>query len=247
VNDLSAGGRPIPGGHPPSPPGIYAPSLVEVTTRQLREEILSGQLAPGQRLIEDQIRLRFSISRAPLREALRSLAQQGLVEHLPRRGMRVSELTATDIDQLFGIRRALERHAVESTFPLAPSAETDMLGEVRRWLEQMRQADAAGDDLRKDDAHRAFHAAIVSMAGNRQLDLALEPILLKLQRPMALNLRREAQLLGPAEGIRRHERLVAALESNDRERILEEIESHGGRRFLLTSSSMSPAVAVAKT
>src|ERR687895_1896743 len=66
--------------------GLYAPSLVEVTTRQLREEILSGQLAPGQRLIEDQIRLRFSISRAPLREALRSLAQQGLVEHLPRRG-----------------------------------------------------------------------------------------------------------------------------------------------------------------
>ena len=99
--------------------GLYAPSLVEVTTRQLREEILSGELAPGQRLIEDQIRLRFSISRAPLREALRSLAQQGLVEHLPRRGMRVTDLTATDIDQLFGIRRALERHAIECAFPMA--------------------------------------------------------------------------------------------------------------------------------
>ena len=122
-----------------------------------------------------------------------------------------------------------------------------MLGEVRQWLAQMRQAEAAGDDLRKDDAHRAFHAAVVGMAGNRQLDLALEPILLKLQRPMALNLRREAQLLGPAEGIRRHERLVAALESNDRERILEELESHGGRRFLLTDSGISPAAAVAKT
>ena len=75
------------------PPGLYAPSLVEVTTRQLREEILSGELAPGERLIEEQIRLRFSISRAPLREALRSLAQQGLVEHLPRRGTRVTDLT----------------------------------------------------------------------------------------------------------------------------------------------------------
>ena len=85
----------------------------------------------------------------------------------------------------------------------------------------MRQADADDDDLRKDDAHRAFHAAIVSLAGNRQLDLALEPILLKLQRPMALNLRREAQVMGPAAGIDRHERLVAALESNDRVRILD--------------------------
>ena len=145
-------------------PGLYAPSLVEVTTRQLREEILSGELAPGQRLIEDQIRLRFSISRAPLREALRSLAQQGLVEHLPRRGMRVTDLTATDIDQLFGIRRALERHAIECAFPMADSPATDRLGEVRQWLDQMRQADADDDDLRKDDAHRAFHAAIVSLA-----------------------------------------------------------------------------------
>ena len=182
-------------------PGLYAPSLVEVTTRQLREEILTGQLAPGQRLIEDQIRLRFAISRAPLREALRSLAQQGLVEHLPRRGMRVTELTATDIDQLFGIRRALERHAIEMHLSAGRRPPDDRLGEVRQWLDQMRQADADGDDLRKDDAHRAFHAAIVGLAGNRQLDLALEPILLKLQRPMAVNLRREAQLLGPAAGI----------------------------------------------
>jgi DNA-binding GntR family transcriptional regulator len=246
VNDLSAGLRPIPGGRPPRPPGIYAPSLVEVTTRQLREEILTGQLAPGQRLIEDQIRLRFAISRAPLREALRSLAQQGLVEHLPRRGMRVTELSAADIDQLFGIRQALERYAIESTFPLA-ATDDDRLDEPRRRLEQMRQADADGDDLRKDDAHRAFHAAVIGLAGNRQLDLALEPILLKLQRPMALNLRREAQLLGPAEGIRRHERLVAALESNDRQQILDELDSHGSRRFLTTSSGMSPAVAVRKT
>ncbi len=232
-------------------PGLYAPSLVEVTTRQLREEILSGELAPGQRLIEDQIRLRFSISRAPLREALRSLAQQGLVEHLPRRGMRVTDLTATDIDQLFGIRRALERHAIECAFPMAASPGTDRLGEVRQWLDQMRQADADDDDLRKDDAHRAFHAAIVSLAGNRQLDLALEPILLKLQRPMALNLRREAQVMGPAAGIDRHERLVAALESNDRVRILTELESHGSQRFLNAGSDLSSgpadlAVAVVK-
>jgi DNA-binding GntR family transcriptional regulator len=111
----------------------------------------------------------------------------------------------------------------------------------------MRQADADGDDLCKDDAHRAFHAAIVALAGNRQLDLALEPVLLKLQRPMALNLRRETQLLGPEEGIRRHERLVAALENNDRERILDELESHGGQRFLTTASGLPAAVAVGKT
>ncbi len=217
--------------------GLYAPSLVEVTTRQLREEILSGQLVPGQRLIEDQIRLRFSISRAPLREALRSLAQQGLVEHLPRRGSRVSDLSPVEVDQLFGIRRALERHAIESTFPMMKPPGADVLDPVRGWLERMRQADATGDQLGKDDAHRAFHAAIVALAGNRQLDLALEPILLQLQRPMALNLRRETQKMGPEEGIRRHELIIEALQTNDREVIVRALHDHGTHRFLDLSTS----------
>ena len=96
----------------------------------------------------------------------------------------------------------------------------------------MRRADDASDDLGKDDAHRAFHGAVVALAGNRQLDLALEPILLRLQRPMAANLRREAAALGTAAGIERHERLLLALETNDRYRILGELEGHGGRQFL---------------
>ena len=182
---------------------LYAPSLVEMATRRLREEILSGRLGPGERLIEDQIRLRFSISRAPLREALRLLAQQGLIEHLPRRGSRVTEWSDNDIRELFAIRAVLEQHAIISAFPLSPAVIQARLNLVRARLEQMRIAGLAEDQLGKDDAHRAFHAAIVAMAGNRQLDLAIEPVLIKLQRPMAVNLRREAILLGPAEGLRR--------------------------------------------
>ena len=64
----------------------------------------------------------------------------------------------------------------------------------------MRSAQDDGDDLAKDDAHRAFHAEIVALAGNRQLDLALEPILLKLQRPMAVNLRLEASIRDRGRG-----------------------------------------------
>ena len=213
-------------------PGLHAPSLVEATIRQLREEILAGQLAPGERLIEEQIGQRFAISRAPLREALRSLAQQGLVEHLPRRGTRVTELSPAEIDQLFGIRLVLEEHAITSTFPMAEAPGDRQLAEVNHWLDLMRQADRLGDELRKDDAHRALHAAIVGLARNRQLDLALEPVLLKLQRPMAVNLRREAQQHGPQAGIERHERLVAALATNDRDAILAALHAHGTRRFL---------------
>lgn len=211
---------------------VFVPSLVEVATRRLRDEILSGQLQPGERLIEESIRRRYAISRAPLREALRLLAQQGLVEHLPRRGARVATWSDVDVQQLFEVRAVLERHAIVSAFPLTTAPGVDALAGVRAHLQRMTDADAAGDELGKDDAHRDFHAAIVALAGNRQLDLALEPILLKLQRPMAVNLRREAQLVGPQEGLRRHEAMLRALETNDRERILTALTDHGGQRFL---------------
>ena len=214
------------------PVGLFAPSLVEATTTRLRDEILSGALEPGERLIEEQICQRFSTSRAPLREALRLLAQQGLVEHLPRRGSRVATWSPLDIEQLFEVRAVLERHAVLAALPLRAAAGVDPLREVRRHLERMRTAQDHGNELAKDDAHRDFHAAIVALAGNRQLDLALEPVLLKLQRPMAVNLRLEASLLGPAEGLRRHEALVAALETNDPDVVLAALHDHGTKRYL---------------
>ena len=80
---------------------LEASSLVELAVRRLRSEILSGTLAPGERLVEEQLTRRFGTSRAPLREAMRLLGQQGLFEHLPRRGVRVTQLSARDMDELF--------------------------------------------------------------------------------------------------------------------------------------------------
>ena len=210
---------------------LEQPSLVDLATERLRAEILSGALEPGDRIVEDQICRSYGISRAPLREALRLLAQQGLVEHLPRRGMRVSTWSPTDIRQLFELRHVLERHAVLSALPLA-SAGDDPLEPVRARLADMRAAEDRGDQLAKDDAHRAFHAAVVGLAGNRQLELALAPVLLKLQLPMAVNLRREAELVSPGQGFDRHAAILAALESDDVDTVLDALDRHGEQAYL---------------
>jgi DNA-binding GntR family transcriptional regulator len=222
---------PLTGAGPVLVAGIEQPSLVDMATERLRAEILSGQLAPGDRIVEDQIRRRYGISRAPLREALRLLAQQGLVEHLPRRGMRVSSWSPTDIRQLFDIRHVLERHAVLSALPLRQDS-ADPLAPVRERLADMRAAERRGDRLAKDDAHRAFHSAVVSLAGNRQLELALAPILLKLQLPMAVNLRREAELHSPDQGLDRHAAILSALESDDVDTVLRALDRHGELAYL---------------
>jgi DNA-binding GntR family transcriptional regulator len=219
------------GAPPAGEAGIEQPSLVDLATERLRAEILSGALAPGDRIVEDEVRRRYGISRGPLREALRLLAQQGLVEHLPRRGARVCSWSPTDIRQLFDIRHVLERHAVETALPLRVD-DGDPLAGVRARLADMRAAEERGDRLAKDDAHRGFHAAVVGLAGNRQLELALAPVLLKLQLPMAVNLRREAELHSPAPGLDRHAAILAALESDDPGTVLAALDRHGELTYL---------------
>jgi DNA-binding GntR family transcriptional regulator len=206
-------------------------TLVEVAAHRLRDAILSGELAPGRKIVEEQLCGDFGISRAPLREALRQLAQQGLVEHLPRRGSRVAEWSPTDILQLFALRHVLERHAIETALPL-PDLDTS-LRPVRGALEVMR---AAVDDLDRDDAHRAFHAAVVGLAGNRQLNIALEPILLKLQVPMAMNMRVEARHHSALDGISRHDAILSALATNDPAVVIAALHDHGHLDYLALES-----------
>ncbi|AMO06318.1 MULTISPECIES: GntR family transcriptional regulator [Mycobacteriaceae] len=211
----------------PGPRQGLPATLVDVAADRLRAAILSGALLPGQKLVEEQLCADLGISRAPLREALRLLAQQGLVEHLPRRGSRVTVWSPTDILQLFALRNVLERHAMELALPLADPA-TD-LEPVRRALEEMARA---CDELDRDDAHRRFHAAVVALAGNRQLDIALAPILLKLQLPMAMNLREEARHHRARDGLDRHRAILTALETNDPATVITALAEHGHLQFL---------------
>ena len=206
-------------------------SLVEMATRQVRSEVLSGALEPGSRVVEETLCARLGISRAPVREALRLLAQQGLVEHLPRRGFRVTVWSSADILQLFELRQVLEQHAIRRALPL-DTTHGDPFSGARSALDDMREADARGESLEKDDAHRRFHEAIVGLAGSHQLDLAYAPILLKLQLPMARNLREEARIAKPVDGIRRHAVLLEAVESNDAATASAALKEHGELTFL---------------
>lgn len=213
----------------PSMATLQPQSLVELATTRLREEILSGALEPGERLVEEQLTQRFQISRAPLREALRLLAEQGLVEHLPRRGVRVTTYSEQDFDELFAVRDALERFALT----LVRERQPDQLdaAPLEAALSDLRAAAAGGDRLAASNAHRAFHLALVALADSRQLVVAYEPLILKLQLYMAANLRREAEASSPAEGVRRHQQLFDAVLSGDQAGIDAELERHGSRRY----------------
>lgn len=204
-------------------------SLVELAVTRLRREILSGRSEPGERLVEEQLTRRLGISRAPLREALRLLGQQGLVEHVPRRGARVATLSDRDVQELYAVRDMLERHAVEQALPLRDAAQLDGL---RAAVARMRDAAVAGDQLEVANAHRRFHVSLVALAGNGQLTAIYESILVKLQLYMAINLRREAEQAHADDGAHRHERLLDAVATGDPAAVLTALAGHGARSYL---------------
>lgn len=201
-------------------------SLVQLAVDRLRRDILSGRTDPGERLVEEQLTRRLGISRAPLREAMRLLAQQGLVEHIPRRGARVATLSDDDVRELYEIRDVLERHAVTS-MPPHPD-----LTALRAALDVMRKATEKDDRLELANAHRRFHAEVVALAGNRQLVALYESVLVRIQLYMAVNMRREAEVAHASDGVHRHERLLAAAERGDPAEILTALGGHGARAYL---------------
>jgi DNA-binding GntR family transcriptional regulator len=117
---------------------------------------------------------------------------------------------------------------VESAHPFA---EAD-LAPVRVALDDMAGTTRDGDRLGTAEAHRRFHVALVALGGNRQLVRVQESILVRLQLYMALNLHREAEAADRDEGLRRHERLFAAVTSSDRAAALAALAAHGARSYL---------------
>lgn len=213
---------------------LESSSLVDLAVRRLRGEILSGALQPGERLVEEQLTRRFGTSRAPLREALRLLGQQGLVEHLPRRGVRVVELSGRDIAELFSLRDVLEQFAVRQALAGGtppPEALAGLAAALRR-MDEATTGSGVEQAVAQAVAHREFHIALVALAGHHHLMRSYEPILLQLQLYMATNLRREAAQRPALEAARRHRRLYEAIAAGDLTATLAELDNHGSRTYL---------------
>jgi DNA-binding GntR family transcriptional regulator len=92
-------------------------TLREQTVEVLRNAIIGGQIQPGNKLVETQLAGQLGVSRGPLREAIRQLVEEGLVENVPYQGTYVKTLTAKDIEEIYSFRTALERFAFQSAWP----------------------------------------------------------------------------------------------------------------------------------
>ena len=184
-------------------------SLTDQLVARLREMIVDGDAAPGSRLRERELCERFRVSRTPLREALKILASEGLLELLPNRGARVSRLTFEDVDAVFPVMGALE--ALAGELAAARVSEAD-LAEVRALHYQMVLHHKRGELADYYHVNRRIHECILAAADN--------PVLADLYRTLSGRVRRSRYqgTMAPerwAQAVAEHEAILAALDRRD--------------------------------
>jgi DNA-binding GntR family transcriptional regulator len=187
---------------------LEAPSLRSQVYDRLREAILAGDLAPGDRISPVQVAKRFRVSPMPVRDALRLLEQDGLVETAARRWTRVVVISPELVSELVPLASLLERHAITS----AKTIPADGLRRLRDANATFSAALERGDLAAARQADRDFHDTLVGLANNRSLERALRDV------------RTRAQLLRPrfvgpshaAESVADHEAIIEHLERGDR-------------------------------
>lgn len=161
----------------------------EVLADALRQSIIDGDFAPGSRLSETALAERLDVSRNTLREAFRVLAEQGLVEHIPNRGVSVAAPTIADVIDIYRARRIIECTALRQCEPEHPAVQQmrAALAEAERHLptEEWRLVGSA---------NMAFHNAIVALADSprlartyRNLAAELRLVFLEIDDPRALH------------------------------------------------------------
>ena len=141
-------------------------SLRDETLDELRRLILDGDLLPGAHLTELAISERLGVSRLPVREAFRRLEAEGLLEALPRRGVRVVELDGDELETVREIRVALELMAVRRT---VERADPEVLQALRGVLQDGQAADRSQDADRLDQVNDLFHELLSRGSGSRFL------------------------------------------------------------------------------
>lgn len=216
---------------PPDPARNGRVGLGEEAYLRLRDAIVSGDLQPHDSLSEAALAKRLRTSRTPVREALARLATEGLVQLAPGRGARVTDISLTDIRDLFQLREVLEGLAAR----LAGANAGAYADEVDVLIQRFREYESIEGQPRLPDYYEltsALDQLLVAMAGNRRLEQALRDVWAHTRRLRQYASHDVARLESSA---REHVQILEAVRQGDGERAEAAVRLHmtNSRRAIL--------------
>ncbi len=187
-------------------------SLVDAAYDQIRRRILDNVWPPGHRALEQEVALELGMSRTPVREALLQLQNEGLVEVIPRHGVRVLPVSPTDMREIYEILTALECMAAELLARKKPDdADLQPLVDATDAMDAALKAEDLDAWARADER---FHAQLLELAGNRQLQATVLNYWDRAHRARMFSLRLRP---APVDSTREHMQLVDRLRAGDPE------------------------------
>ncbi|KJL48337.1 HTH-type transcriptional regulator McbR [Microbacterium hydrocarbonoxydans] len=196
-------------------------NIAEQVTEALRSAIHSGEFVPGERLVERKLAERLGVSHIPVREALTRLAQERLITREPRRGARVAQLSAQDLEEISSLRIVLEQFMAIRVQERWNEESAARLGSIIQAMSDAEPGDI--DEVLRQD--RLFHETLAELAEHRFLD----EVSGQLRGRITGFLRAANAALAPAEQeehVRSHQHIVDAIASGDPERARAVITEH---------------------
>ncbi|MFG3690649.1 GntR family transcriptional regulator [Micromonospora sp. NPDC047740] len=176
----------------------------------MRAKIISGEFEPGGRLTEPELARTLGVSRTPVREALRLLIAEGLVDQLPTGGSRVAPLDPADIRRVYDIRARLEGLLARDACTRMTQPDLDTLTRLINLMHRLR-----GDETEVLRIGREFHARIAEIAENRWCEQLLHQIRGHVDRYRSLSTREPGR---PDQAVAEHQAIYEALASGDPDR-----------------------------
>ncbi|MCA0424940.1 MAG: GntR family transcriptional regulator [Proteobacteria bacterium] len=184
-------------------------TLHEAVLNQLRDMIIEGTLAPGARINEGQVGAALGVSRTPLREAIKTLESEGLVEIIPSKGAIVRRFSATDIREILEVLKALEQTAARL---LCARGTEAAIAEVVGLHEAMMTEYAARNRLTYFKLNQSIHSAIVLGSGNAVLARTHAQLQAQIKRIRFIGNQTPERW---AAAVAEHEEMILALKRRD--------------------------------
>jgi len=199
----------------------------------LKAGILDGTYGFGARLGEVELADTFGVSRTPVREALRRLDTEDLIETLPNRGARVRSWSGHELDDIFDLRALLEGHAAGLAAGRAGKDDIELLHGLCDEMDRMSRGGRAYDLNRLADFNRQLHQKILELSGNALLPQLVRSIT---QLPIVVSTFSHYSVEQLQRSMRQHRELVEALAAHDVQCADAVMRSHilSARRVLLT-------------
>ena len=197
----------------------YLP-LRDVVFKTLRQGILTGELKPGERLMEIHLADRLGVSRTPIREAIRKLELEGLVTMIPRRGAEVAQISAQNLKDVLEVRQALDALGVE----LACERITDEgLAELKEACDHFAEMTKTKDATIITKADVALHDVIIRATGNERLQQMISNLSEQMYRYRFEYIKDSSY---HALLIEEHRRIYESIAARDKEQAVKEIQEH---------------------